>query len=158
MYVSLCDFVCLVLLLLFILGSYLFVFFFFSSVLCGLQGLGALATGQASASEVGELSPGHWTARELLAPGNTNQQELSQRSPSQHQDPAPPNGQQAPVLDASCQTTSKTGTQPHPLADSLPKVILTSQTPQNTPPDVALPIRGTRSSSTHQNSGTSAPY
>ena len=50
---------------------------------------------------------------------------------------------------------SKTGTQPHPLAERLPKTILSSQTPQNTWPDVALPIRKTRSSPTHQNTGTS---
>ena len=31
------------------------------------------------------------------------------------------------------QTTSKTGTQPHALAERLPKIILSSQTPQNTP-------------------------
>ena len=37
--------------------------------------------------------------------------------------------QTAPVLEASCQTTSKTGTQPHPSADRLPKFLLSSQTP-----------------------------
>ena len=86
-YVSLCDFVCLGLLLPFGLGFYLFGFFFFSSFsseLCGWQGPGALAGCQASASEVGELSPGHWTTRDLLAPRNNNQRELSQRSLSQH--------------------------------------------------------------------------
>ena len=56
--------------------------------------------------------------------------ELSQRSSSQHKDPVPPKSQQAPVLDALCQT-SKTGTQTHPLAERLPKVILSSQTKQN---------------------------
>ena len=35
--------------------------------------------------------------------------------------------------------TSKTGTQPHPLAERLPKIIIRPQTPQNTPPDVDLP-------------------
>ena len=60
-----------------------------------------------------------------------NDENLS-RSPSQHQDPASLNDQQATVLDTLCQTTSKTGTQPHPLADSLPKIIR-PQTPQNTP-------------------------
>ena len=59
------------------------------------------------------------------------------------------------MLGVPCQTTSKTGTQPHPLAESLPKIILSSQTTQNTPPDVVLPTRKTRSSSTHQNIGTS---
>ena len=43
------------------------------------------------------------------------------------------------MLDAPCQTTSKTGTQPHPLAERLTKIILSSQTPQNTPPDAVLP-------------------
>ena len=38
---------------------------------------------QAWTSEVGELSSGHWTTREVLAPRNINQEELSQRSPSQ---------------------------------------------------------------------------
>ena len=106
---------------------------------------------------MGEPSPGRWTTRELLKPGNINWQELSKRSPSQHQNPAPPNSQQAPVLDASCQTTSKTGTQNRPLAHRLSKVILSSQTPQNLPLDVALSKRGTRSSSTQQNAGTSHP-
>ena len=35
--------------------------------------------------------------------------------------------------------TSKTGTQPHPLAERLPKIIIRSQTPQNTPADAVLP-------------------
>ena len=39
------------------------------------------------------------------------------------------------LLDKQCQTTSKTGTQPHPLAERLPKIIIRPQTPQNTPPD-----------------------
>ena len=50
--------------------------------------------------------------------------------------------------------TSKTGTQAHPLAERLPKIIIISQTPQNTPPDGVLPIRKTRSSLIHQNTGT----
>ena len=80
---------------------------------------------------------------------------ISQRSPSQRQDPAPLNNQQATVLDTLCQTTSKTGTQPQPLAERLPKIIIRSQTPQNTPPDVYLPTRKTRSSLIHQKTGTS---
>ena len=64
---------------------------------------------------------------------------------------------QPPVLYASHQTTRKTGTQIHPSADRLQKVILSSQTPQNTPPDMALPIRGKRLSSTHQNTGMWKP-
>ena len=71
------------------------------------------------------------------------------------QDPASVNDQQATELDTLCQTTSKTGTQPHPLAERLPKIIISSQTPQNTPPEVDLPTRKTRSSLIHQNTGTS---
>ena len=59
------------------------------------------------------------------------------------------------MLDTACQTTNKTGTQPHPLAERLRKIIISSQTPQNTPPDTALPNRKTRSSPIHQNTGTS---
>ena len=80
---------------------------------------------------------------------------ISQRYPSQHQDPAPLNDQQVTVLDTLCQT-SKTGTQPHPLAERLPKIIMRQQTPQNIPPDVDLPTRKTRSSLIHQNTGTSS--
>ena len=49
---------------------------------------------------------------------------------------------------------SKTGTQHYPLAERLPKIILGSQTPQNTPQDSALPTRKTRYTSTQQNTGT----
>ena len=80
---------------------------------------------------------------------------ISQRSPSQHHDPASLNDQQATVLDTLCQIPSKKGTQSHPLAERLPKIIITSQTPQNTPPDVDVPTRKTRSSLIHQNTGTS---
>ena len=82
---------------------------------------------------------------------------ISQRSPPQRQDPAPLNDQQATVLDTLCQTTSKTGTQPHPLAERLPKIIIRSQTTQNIPPDMDLPTRKTISSLIHQNTGTSPP-
>ena len=51
--------------------------------------------------------------------------------------------------------TSKTGTKCHPLAGRVPKIILSSQTPQNTLLDVTLPTRKTRSRPTHQNTGTS---
>ena len=53
--------------------------------------------------------------------------------------------------------TSKTETQPHPLADRMPKIIISSQTPQNTPPDVVLPTRKTRSSLIHQNTVPPVP-
>ena len=58
---------------------------------------------------------------------------ISQRSPSQHQDAVSLNHQQAIVWDTLCQTTSKTGTQPQPLAERLPNIIVRPQTPQNTP-------------------------
>ena len=80
---------------------------------------------------------------------------ISQRSPSQCQDPPSLNDQQATVLDTLCQTTSKSRTQPHPLADWLTKIIIRPQTPQNIPPDVDLPTRKTRSSLIHQNTGNS---
>ena len=59
------------------------------------------------------------------------------------------------VLDILCQTTSKTGTPTHLLAESLPKIIISSQTHQNTPPDVVLPTRKTRYSLIQQNTSTS---
>ena len=59
---------------------------------------------------------------------------------------------------SSGQTTSKIGTQPDPSADRLPKVILSSQPPQNTPLNTALTTRGTRPSSTHQRAGTSPSH
>ena len=66
---------------------------------------------------------------------------ISQRSPSQHQHPASLNDQQATVLNTLCQTTSKIGTQPYPLAERLPKIIVKPQTRQNTPQDVDLPTK-----------------
>ena len=122
---------------------------------CGWQGLGALAEYQAWASEVGEPSSGHWSTRDLLAPCNIKWWKLSQRSPSQGKDPAPLNDQQATVLDTLCQKTSKTGTQPYPLPQRLPKIIVSSHTPWNTPPDMVLPTRMTRSILIHQNTDTS---
>ena len=121
----------------------------------GWQGLGALAECQACACEIGEPSSGHWCTRDLSAPCNIKWRKLSQISPSQCWDPAPLNNQQATVLDTLCQTTSKTGTQSHPLAERLPKIKIRSQTPQNTPPDAVLPTRKTRSSLIHQNTGMS---
>ena len=62
------------------------------------------------------------------------------------------------MLDTPCQTTNKTGAQTHPLAERLLKNILSSQTPQDTPPDIVLPTRKTRSSLIYQNTGTSPLY
>ena len=129
--------------------------FFFSFLFHTMQLAGSWFSSQGSSLSLWGKRTRRWTTKELPAPRNINQRELCQRSPSQLQDPGPPNCLQAPVLDASFQTTSKTGTQSHPSADRLPKDILSSQTPQNTPPDAVLPIRGTRLSSTHQNTATS---
>ena len=118
-------------------------------------GLGALAGCQAWASEVGEPSSAHWTTRVLPAQRNINWREYSQRSLSQSENPAPFNDQQVPGLNISCQTTIKIGIQPHRLAESLPKIIKSSQTTQNTLPDVVLPAGKTRTSLIHQNTGTS---
>ena len=59
---------------------------------------------------------------------------------------------------ASGQTTNNRGTQPHASADKLPKVVLSSQLPQNIPLDMALPIRGKRPSFTNQRTGTSPTH
>ena len=90
-------------------------------------------------------------------PSSTSYQmaKISQRSPSQSQGPPPLNDQQATVLDTLCQISSKTGTQPYPLAERLPKIIIRSQTPQNTPLDADQTTRKTRSSLILQNTGTS---
>ena len=101
-------------------------------------------------SRVQDIGPPETSQRHVISNSKS-----SQRSPSQHEDPAPLNDQQATVQDTLCQTTSKTGTQPHPLAERLPEIIISSQTPQNTPPDMVLPTRKTRSSLIHQNTGTS---
>ena len=45
------------------------------------------------------------------------------------------------------------GTRPHSSVDMLPKVVLNQQLPANIFCDMALPTRGTRSSSTHQWAG-----
>ena len=80
---------------------------------------------------------------------------IPQRFPSQRQNPASLIDQQDTLQDTLCQTTRKTGTQPHPLTLRLPKIIIRPQTPQNTPPEVELPTRKTRFSLIHQNTGTS---
>ena len=79
-----------------------------------LQVLGSRARGQAKAPAVGALSPNHWTNKEPQTPGNIHQSEVSWRSSSQHQDPPLPKSLQTAVLEASGQTTSKTGTKSHP--------------------------------------------
>ena len=101
-------------------------------------------------SQLQDTGPQETTQLHVI-PNGENLPEIS----TQHQDPASLNDQQATVLDTLCQTTTKTGTQPHPLAERLPKIIIKPQTPQNTPPDVDVPSRKTRSSLIHQNPGTS---
>ena len=159
---------CVVLLLLFVCCCFCYLFWvsfllfsflsFYSGHTVWLEGSWFPGRGLAWASGVRALSPGCWTTRGFPGPGNINQHVHSQRYPCQHQDPAAHNCLQAPVLDTSHQTTSKTGTQPHPSADRLSKVILSSQIPQNTPPDMALPFRRKRLNSTHQSTGTSPSH
>ena len=63
--------------------SFFFFFFLFLHALW-LAGSWCSGWGRAWASKMGEPSPGHRTTRELPAPWNINQWELSQRSPYQH--------------------------------------------------------------------------
>ena len=78
-----------------------------------MQDLGSQAGDWAEVPAVGAPCHNHLTNREAQTPGNIHQSEVSQRSSSQHQNPALPNSLQIPVLEASGQTTSKTGTQSH---------------------------------------------
>ena len=137
-----------VLLLLLILGSVClgFFLFFFSSLaaFCVLRVLGSLARVRAWACRMEGPILGPWAARESLTPGNINPWELAWRPPSRHQDLALLTWLQAPVLDTSCQTASKAGTQPHPSADRLPKDTLSSPIQPNTPLHAALPVRRKR--------------
>ena len=90
-----------------------FFLFFFSLPRC-LWYLGSQARGWAQAPAVGALNSNRWSNREPQTPGNINWSEASRRSSSLHQDPALYNCLQTLVLDASGQTTSKTGIQHHP--------------------------------------------
>ena len=128
-------------------------FFFFPpfySELCGWKALGAPARHQGCASEVGEPASGHWSTRDLPAPRNTKRwkspRDLHLNTKTQHHTTT-----SKLQCWTHCQTTSKTGTQPHPLAERLPKIMIRPQTRQNTPPDADLPTRKTRSSLIHQN-------
>ena len=199
MYTSVCDFVCIALLLPFVLGFCLsilffvlllknffffiiififyfnyfivlyFILFYFISFLSFILSFFFLPFILSHVEDrLLVLQPGvravplRWESQlQNTGPQETSQLhvisngENLQRSPSQHQDPAPLNTQQATLQDTLCQTTSKTGTQPHPLPHRLPKIIIRPQTPQNTPPDVDVPTRKTRSSLIHQNTGIS---
>ena len=139
------------------LKKFIFIFFlFFSLFFWAVWLTGSWSSGLVSGLSLWGGRTKFRTTRDLPAPRNINQRELSHRSQSQCKDPAPLDGQQVPVLDTPSQTISKTGTEPHPLAERLPKIKLSSQTPQNTPPDTALPTRKTRSSPTHQKTGPSS--
>ena len=159
-YVSLCDIVCLVLLLPFVLGFCMFVFFFFFFLFfsamqlawswCSSWGLGLSLWGRRA--EYRKLdhqrTPSPMEYKKVRALPEVS---ISTVRPRCTQWPA------SSSVEVSHQTTSKTGTQTHPLADRLPKIILSLQISQNTPSDAALPIRETRSSSTYQERGTSSP-
>ena len=100
-------------------------------------------------SQVQDIGPPETT--QLHISNNENLPEISISTPR------PSSTQQQASYSAGhpCETTGKTGTQAHPLADRLPKIIIRSQTPQNTPADGDLPTRKTRSSLIHQNTGIS---
>ena len=106
--------------------SFLFLFFlcFYSAHTCISQDFNSPTTGQAWASRVVVPSPRNWTTREFLGLENVNQCALSRKYPSQHKDPVPHNFLQAPVLDTSHQTPSKTGTKPYLSVNRLCKVVL----------------------------------
>ena len=83
-----------------------YIWFYFSAcfiflVMSWLVGCFSPARGWVLAYRVEVVSPGFWTSREFPGPGNINWCGISQRSPSQHQDLAPPNSLQATVEDAS---------------------------------------------------------
>ena len=96
-------------------------------------------------SQVQDIGPQETSQFHIISNG-----ENLPETPSQCQDPAPLNNQQAPVLDTLCQTTSRTGTQPHPLAERLPKSIIGPQTPTThhqtwtSPPERQDPASSTR--------------
>ena len=101
-------------------------------------------------SQVEDVGPQETSQLHVISNGeNLPEISISTPRPSSTQRPA------SYSADTLCQTTSKTGTQPHPLAERLPKIIRSSQTPQNTPLGAVLPTRKTRSSLIHQNKGTS---
>lgn len=66
-----------------------------------------------------------------------------------HQNLAPPNSSQAPVLGHLRPNNNWVERQPHSSADRMPKVVLSSHLPLNTPVDTVLPIRGPRPSYDH---------
>ena len=114
---------------------------------------GSWCSSQASscASEVGEPSSGQWSTRDLPAPHNIKWQ----KSPRDlHLNAKTQFHSMTSRLQCWTPYAKQLARQPHSLAERLPKIIR-PQTPQNTPPDVDLPTRKTRSSLIHQNTGTS---
>ena len=101
-------------------------------------------------SQVQDIGPPETSQTHVISISKSSQRDLHLNAKTQRHSMT--------VLDTLCQTTSKTGTQPHVLAKKLPKIIISTQTPQNTLPDVDLPTRKTRSSLIHQNTGTSPLY
>ena len=127
---------------------------FYLATPCGLWGHGSPARSQAWEHQVLATGPpeNFWPQGILISVSSPQGPHLSTKTQ------LTPNSLQALVLlDASGQTTSKTGTQDYPSADRLPKVVLSSQTHQNTPLDTTRQTRDTRASSTHQSAGAS-PY
>ena len=114
----------------------------------GLQGLGFLGLGLNLWGK--NTKSKMLDDREFPAPRNINWCELVWRSPSQTKTWL---NQTAPRLQCSTPHTKqpvRQGMQPHLIADRLPKVILSLQTPQSLPPDTALLIRDSRLNSIHQ--------
>ena len=101
-------------------------------------------------SQVQDIGPPETSRLHVISNGKRSPRDLHLNAKTQLL-----NNQQPTVLDTLCQTTSKTGIQPYALAERLPKIIIRSQTPPNTPPDAVWPTRKTRSSLIHQNTGTS---
>ena len=90
---------------------------------------------------LGVGAPGHWWQR----PQEITLCALAQRLPFWHQDLTLPKCLQVPVLECFESHNNRVGTQPNH-HDRLYKLALRSQPPLNTPLDMALPTRGTRSS------------
>ena len=106
-------------------------------------------------SRVQDIGPPETSRLHIISNSESSPRNLQLNANTQLNTNTQLNDQQATVLDTLCQTSSKTGPQPHPLAERLPKIIIRSQTPQNTSLDVVLPTRKTGSSLIHQNTHTS---
>ena len=107
---------------------FLFSFIFYISIgpHCAAWGLLVPQLGFGLDPQDGNIDSRRLKHREFPDPGNINQHVHSWRYPYQHQDLAPHNCLQVPVLNTSNQTTIKRATEAHSSVDRLPKVILTS--------------------------------